>query len=447
MALMKQIMNKFRCIVFDLDGTLIDSVPHLFHVYKQFLAKFGHIGTKKEFELLNGPKLDQVVKILKKKYGLKFPLHKLQKSYNKEVEKMYCTKIIPKKGVIKFLKFLKNNNYKIGLVTSSNKKNTNSVLIKNNLKDYFSFFVYGNDVTISKPNSKIYKLCINRSLINKNEIMVLEDSKNGYTSAKNAGLYCKKTTNFKLVQNWLVKNNIAPKYEIIKNNSCVLYTKPSKQKISKKTQTRIDFVWREIQKNRRIKLSNKKVLSMQSISKKKKISYITGEFINYKNIISDRIDSKINLNLYQIGVSGMILFKNNGINYTIFSKRGKHNTEYPNYYELIPSGNLNQRRQKGKKINFNLDLIKEFTEETGLDPKNIKKISFLCLIKDKQNHVYDICNIIELSVNKNYILQHFTSKEYSKPVFVLMSSLPKFIKNNHTKIIPTTNGILDYILN
>ena len=51
------IMNKFKCIVFDLDGTLVDSTSHLFNVYKQFLKKYGHIGTKKDFEKLNGPKL------------------------------------------------------------------------------------------------------------------------------------------------------------------------------------------------------------------------------------------------------------------------------------------------------------------------------------------------------------------------------------------------------
>jgi len=60
-------MNKFKCIVFDLDGTLIDSTPLLFNLYKQFLKKYNCVGTKKEFELLNGPKLDQIITYLKKK--------------------------------------------------------------------------------------------------------------------------------------------------------------------------------------------------------------------------------------------------------------------------------------------------------------------------------------------------------------------------------------------
>ena len=76
------IMNKFKCIVFDLDGTLVDSTSHLFNVYKQFLKKYGHIGTKKDFEKLNGPKLDQIINLLKKKYRLKPSKLKLKKYYD-----------------------------------------------------------------------------------------------------------------------------------------------------------------------------------------------------------------------------------------------------------------------------------------------------------------------------------------------------------------------------
>jgi len=102
---------------------------------------------------------------------------------------------------------------------------------------------------------------------------------------------------------------------------------------------------------------------------------------------------------------------------------------------------------KNKKLEFNFDLINEFIEETGLNSKYIKKISFLCIIKDKQNFVFDICSIIKLNTNKKNILQYFKSSEYSKPLFVPISLLPKFIEKNHKKIVPTSIGIIDYYLN
>lgn len=446
MELWNLIMNKFECIVFDLDGTLIDSISHLFNIYKQFLKKYGYKGTSKEFNLLNGPKLNEVVGYLKQKYNLESPKSELLKYYNNEVEKTYRTKIILTRGVKKFLEFLKENNYKIGLVTSSNKKNTDAVLLKNDILDYFSFFVYGDDVSKSKPDPDIYKICIKRSNLNKNQIFVLEDSKNGYESAITAGLTCKKTTKFNIIQNWLSKNNISPNYKIITSDTCILNSKSSNHKISKNTKNKINQTWNLLQNNRTKKLSNNKVLSMKSIIKKNNVAYVKGEFIDYKTITSDRIDPSIKLNLYQIGISGMILFQNNKVGYTIFSVRNKNNTEYPNYLELIPSGNINKETLKDGKIDFNLHLIKEFVEETGLNSKYIKNISYLCLIKDKQNRVYDVCNSIELSVNKNMIMKHFRSSEYSKPLFIPISSLSKFIEQNHSKIVPTSLGMLDFFL-
>ena len=91
-------------------------------------------------------------------------------------------------------------------------------------------------------------------------------------------------------------------------------------------------------------------------------------------------------------------------------------------------------------------MIDEFLEETGLTSKHITSFSFLCIIKDKKNSVYDICNIIELNIDKNIILKYWKSSEYSKPIFVPISSLPNFIEKNHTKIVPTSIGIIDNYL-
>ena len=440
------IMNNIKCVVFDLDGTLIDSTSHLFNIYKKFLKEYGHIGTKKEFNKLNGPKIDQIINLLKKKYELKPSKIKLKKYYENEIKKIYQTKIIPINGVEQLLDFLKLNGYVMGIATSSSKKNTYSILKKHNLLHYFSFFVYGDDVKISKPDPEIYKICLKRSGFQKNEILVIEDSKNGFDSAKNSGLLCKKTTNFKLIENWLLKNNISPKYEIVESDSCIINVKPSKKIFPPSTQKKINNTWNKLQKDRKIKLSNRKVLILNSIFIKRGVSYVSSEFIDYKNIISNRINSEINLNLEQIGTSGIILFKNNRSYYTIFSKRSKHVTEYPNYFELVPSGNINQKMITEKKLKFHLHLIDEFLEETGLTSKHITSFSFLCIIKDKKNSVYDICNIIELNIDKNIILKYWKSSEYSKPIFVPISSLPNFIKKNHTKIVPTSIGIIDNYL-
>jgi len=194
-----------------------------------------------------------------------------------------------------------------------------------------------------------------------------------------------------------------------------------------------------IEKNLRagkIKLNKKKIKSSHKVKINDEIDLFDIDF--KETIIQKKIKFEPSKAIIKSNEDQII---DNNDNISI--ENGRDN---PNYYELIPSGNINQKPMKNKKLEFNFDLINEFIEETGLNSKHIKKIAFLCIIKDKQNFVFDICNIIELNINKKNILKHFKSSEYSKPLFVPISLLPKFIEKNHKKIVPTSIGIIDHYL-
>lgn len=182
-------MNKITWIFFDLDGTLIDSLSTLYNVYISFLKDYGVKGNRKEFEKLNGPKLDEIVTILKNKYNLNGTKKNLLKNYHQKASLAY-KKIQPNKHVNKLLKRLNNHNYKLALVTSSPKNLANLVLENCKWKKYFRQYTYGDEVTHSKPHPDIYKLCLKKTKAKKREILVVEDSNNGYKSATNAGLKC-----------------------------------------------------------------------------------------------------------------------------------------------------------------------------------------------------------------------------------------------------------------
>ena len=56
-----------RLIAFDFDGVVVDSISVLKSVYYDFLNQFGKKGSDVEFDSLNGPTIDEIVLILKKK--------------------------------------------------------------------------------------------------------------------------------------------------------------------------------------------------------------------------------------------------------------------------------------------------------------------------------------------------------------------------------------------
>lgn len=183
------IMNNIKWIFFDLDGTLIDNMPVMYGVYLDFLDEYGIKGNKKEFEKLNGPALHEIIMILKNKHNLKETKKNLLQNYTQKLECAY-KKIHPTKQTVKLLKTLINNNYKLALVTSSPKSLANIVIKQCAWKKYFSSCVFGNEIVHSKPHPEIYKLCLEKTKATKKQVLVVEDSINGYKSATKAGLKC-----------------------------------------------------------------------------------------------------------------------------------------------------------------------------------------------------------------------------------------------------------------
>lgn len=102
------------------------------------------------------------------------------KLYNNEVElKPYAKDV---------LDYLDSKNIPYALVTSTIKEKASKVLTHFNLYHRFKFIFFGDDVVDSKPNPEIYLKAVSQSGLNKHEILVFEDSRNGIEACNNAGL-------------------------------------------------------------------------------------------------------------------------------------------------------------------------------------------------------------------------------------------------------------------
>ncbi len=440
-------MKKFEWVAIDLDGTLIDSTEVLFRTYKKFLKELGCKGTRTEFNKLNGPKLKEIISYLIKKYNLKQKKSDLINNYAKKMEFEYKNTIKVKNGARKFLDFLEKNGYKIGLVTSSSKKNTQLILKKNKLLRYFSIIVTGDDVKKSKPNPEIYKIFWKKTNTSKKEILVVEDSINGYMSAKNANLQCIKIKKISDVTKKLSKINNSP-YDIISSKNISLKINEKKEQISKNKKMQINTVWKNEQRNRNVKLFNSRVLNLKSIKKESKKISINANFVDYKNIITDRIDPVINLNYRQIGISGLITIIDNGEIFTLLAKRSKNNTEYPEHFEFVPSGNLDASiKNEHGEINYKNKLLEELEEETGISKDNVKDVFEIGVVKDNKNLVYDICCLIKINSNKEIIKKQIKkTTEYSNLQFIKIKEFEKRKFNKKDKFVPTSLGIMKLFL-
>jgi len=106
------------------------------------------------------------------------------------VEKTINEKGVPlKPGFISLINFLKENQIKTALATSSSLERMELLFKKANLNNriFFDSIVTAKDITLGKPNPMIFNnACDNLNLQHRN-CMVLEDSPNGIEAAYNAG--------------------------------------------------------------------------------------------------------------------------------------------------------------------------------------------------------------------------------------------------------------------
>ncbi|MBE8713779.1 HAD family hydrolase [Sphingobacterium hungaricum] len=185
-------MSTTKAVLFDLDGTLIDSELFYFSSWSPILKReFAiEIDFKDWLNIFAGHTLDHNISMLKDRWYVDvnrdFLWAETRKSYAdadmKTIQLMPFAKEI--------LQFLKNEGKQIGLVTSSYKSTVDTVLGHHQLLGYFDFFVTREDVESPKPDPEPYLKAIHKLNLPKDSIVAVEDTSTGFASATAAGIAC-----------------------------------------------------------------------------------------------------------------------------------------------------------------------------------------------------------------------------------------------------------------
>jgi len=178
-----------KAVVFDMDGLMFDTERLTIQAWdyageKLGIGKMGHMVYK-----TLGMNAENSRKIFIEEYGDKI-VEEYLTEYAREFFNDYFNEYgIPLKlGLIELLSYLKENNYKIAVATSSNKEVALNHFKRANITEYFEVMVCGDMIENSKPAPDIYlKACELLGVI-PSECLAIEDSPNGIRSAFSAEL-------------------------------------------------------------------------------------------------------------------------------------------------------------------------------------------------------------------------------------------------------------------
>ncbi len=182
-------MNKIQAVLFDLDGTLIDSEYFYFKNWAPILKQEFNLQISYEDWIRDfaGHTLAHNVKRLTEDYGYDVTEEHMWKRTRAAYADSNMSDIELMPGAREILAFLKAEDIRIGLVTSSYRSTVDTVLGKHELLDYFEFFVTRECVELPKPDPEPYRLALTHLGLPADRCVAIEDTSTGSTSALGAG--------------------------------------------------------------------------------------------------------------------------------------------------------------------------------------------------------------------------------------------------------------------
>ncbi len=175
-------------LLFDLDGTLIDTEKYYRRFWRESLRSFGYEMTDEQALSMRSLGRPFAVDRLKEMYGEDLDYPKVR---NKRIELMNaCIEengIDIKSGVVELLTYLRENDYKTAVVTATNIERTTKYLKETGLYDFFDDVISAVMVMQGKPAPDVYLYACEQLGVSPSDCIAVEDSPNGVTSAWSAG--------------------------------------------------------------------------------------------------------------------------------------------------------------------------------------------------------------------------------------------------------------------
>ena len=178
-----------KAIIFDMDGLMIDSERVTFECYQEILKGMNLTMDEEFYKTLLGKPLKGIYQRFYDVYGNDFPIEDVIKDVHALMAKRFETEGVPvKKGLVELLHYLKDNNYKTIVATSSNRDRVDTILSQAQITDYFDDSICGDEVTKGKPNPEVFLKSCQKLGVNVDEAIVLEDSEAGIQASYDAGI-------------------------------------------------------------------------------------------------------------------------------------------------------------------------------------------------------------------------------------------------------------------
>lgn len=182
-------MNPNHAVLWDLDGTLIDSTDYHWRAWQETIEKEGYILSREKFISCFGQRSETAIYTYCRE---DLPLAEAQRivankqSCYREIIRNHKIELVPNAKAL--LMGLKLNQWLQALATSASSQDVELILGVLNLENHFDTWVSAEAVKESKPNPEVFLLAADRLKVKPQNCIVVEDSAAGIEAAQLAGM-------------------------------------------------------------------------------------------------------------------------------------------------------------------------------------------------------------------------------------------------------------------
>jgi HAD superfamily hydrolase (TIGR01509 family) len=173
-------------VIFDMDGTIVDSLPYHYEAWKIF---FNENKVENFSEKLKDYKGGGTLDLMTAVYGDRYSRKELKiMTDDKEIifREIYKNNVVPIAGFMEMFKLIKSKKILVGIASNAIRKNVKMILSELKIYEEFDSIICGDEVRKGKPNPEMFNETVDRFNLKKEECLIFEDSVEGVSAAFNS---------------------------------------------------------------------------------------------------------------------------------------------------------------------------------------------------------------------------------------------------------------------
>lgn len=181
-------LNNIDAVIFDVDGTIADSMWMWKQIDIEYLDRFGIPLPDDLQKNIEGMSFRETAHYFKEHFLIPDSIEKMMADWNEMASHKYRYEIPLKEGALEFMKQCKKKGLLLGIVTSNSVELFSDLLTAHKLENMFDVIITGSDGLKGKPAPDMYLEAAKRLSVDVSKCLVFEDIIPGILAGKRAGM-------------------------------------------------------------------------------------------------------------------------------------------------------------------------------------------------------------------------------------------------------------------